>query len=189
MGSLFHARLTGRTVWEAKRGLPEEIAQARGGAHEDIAEPQPPVEANSLTCAFDTKPCRYDRGSAVNAHCLRPRILILDLVRDDLVPRLPELLFARVYPPVAENQYHIFVQDSRHGRRIVSFHCRLEFAIEIGHLGAIAFRGRRKWRSRKSGDRHSSYTGPPHRCTSIRGHTPSATTHGPSMYQRTTAID
>src|SRR2546430_10589950 len=120
MGSLFRARLTVRTVWEAKRGLPEEIAPARGGAHVDIAEPQPPVEANSLTCAFDTKPCRYDRGSAVNAHCLRPRILILDLVRDDLVPRLPELLFARVYPPVAENQYHIFVRSEEHTSELQS---------------------------------------------------------------------
>src|SRR5205823_2892839 len=163
MSSLFRARLTVRTIREAERGLPEEIAPARGRAHVDIAEPQPPVEGNSLTCAFDTKPCRHDRGIAVDAHCPRPRILILNLVRDDLVPRLPELLFTRVYPTVAENQHHIFVQDSRHGRRIVSFHCRLEFAIEFAHLGMIAVRRCREWCSRKCGDRDGSYAIPePH---------------------------
>src|SRR6266478_4183878 len=53
---------------------------------------------------------------------LRTRILVLDLVRDDLVPRLLELLVARVDAPIAEDQLHVRMRDPRHGLRVVSRH-------------------------------------------------------------------
>ena len=111
--------------------MTEEIFPTRWRANVSIAEPKPPLEADSLTRTLDPKECRHDRRIALNTDRLCPRLLILYFIHNEFISRCLELLFASGHSPITKDQDHVLVQNSRHCLCVVAFYGSLKFDIEL----------------------------------------------------------
>jgi hypothetical protein len=107
------------------------------------------------------QPCGDHRRISLHANRLCSRILVLDLVVDNLRTRLLQLLSSRIHAPITQDQHHLRMKDFGHRPRVIVLDRQLKRSVEPRDR-ALVIAGRGRDRSGCDRSQHRQHHRPLH---------------------------